>query len=373
MLIDLGPQQISWHLAAKYSCGALVGHSLCKREALELTATSPRSSIKQATPFRLLDLPVEIRIMIYHFAMGNQYIHIYSNCDRIPAKIIQCNDEESHSCLESKLSQDNLCFQFGLQHPLAMLERDDEVVHCRGSVLFHNRICTSREIKVGDPDGYWSLSVSQDVRTGLETLEYGTRNNPNSNNANLSDYCPCIHSAKTSLSLNLLQTCKQIHKEAALIPCSSNTFIFQDMETFTAFFGLILPEESDSEDSLAFVSDLSNAICNMRHIRLYTRAAINRHLRFINRLLRASLSLLTGLHTFELTLGLLPVHNSHWEIEDILAGVSRSIRKVTINIGDQMWMAREWHVHFPALCREKNVFVVNPKKSEVLWKNSLSE
>ncbi len=298
--------------------------------------------------------------MIYHFAIGNRHIHIYSNCDRIPDKIIQCNDEESHSCLESMLSQDNSCFPFfGLQYPLAMLERDDEVVHCRGSVVFHNRICTSREIKVGDPDGHWSLSVSQDVRTGLETVEYGTRSNPNSNNANLLDYCPCIHSAKTSLSLNLLQTCKQIHKEAALIPYSSNTFIFQDMETFTAFFGLIFPKESDSNDNLAFVSGLSNAICNMRHIRLYTRSDTNLNLRFITRLLRASLSLLTGLHTFELTLGLLPGFNYDWEIEDILDGVSRSMRKVTINVGDQILMAREWHVEYAAFYRE---FPANPQE-----------
>ena len=282
--------------------------------------------------------------MIYHFVVGDQDIHIYSNCGRIPTKIIQCNDEESHSCIESKLSSDSLCFPLDLQHRRPILQQEIEVVHCRGSVSFHHRICNSREFKGGDPDGYWSLSLSQDVRTGLKIAEYGTRNNPNSNNANYLDYCPCIHSAKTSLSLSPLQTCKQIHEEAALIPYLSNTFIFQDMETFTAFLGLIFPKESDSNDNPAVASNRSNSICNMRHIRLFTRAYMTKHLRFLTRLLRASLSLLTGLHTFELILGFSSIVDPERRIEDILFGVSRSMRKVTINIGDYLWMARDWHI-----------------------------
>lgn len=121
------------------------------------------------------------------------------------------------------------------------LQKFDKIVRCQGNVLFHNRICTSRDINLGEFNVYWSLSLSQEAQTGLQTVEYGTRENPNSNDAKRLDYCPCIHRAKASISLNLLQTCKQIHDKAALIPYSANTFILQDTETFSAIFWPRIP------------------------------------------------------------------------------------------------------------------------------------
>lgn len=280
--------------------------------------------------------------MIYHFAIGNHYLHIYSNCDTIPGKIIQCNDEDPHTCLESKLNLDLAGFPLNPRYTSAEEERVSEnVVHCQGSVFFHNRICTSRGINVGDRNGYWSLSLSHEVQTGLQTVEYGTRDDAKSANAKPLDYCPCIHRSKTSLSLNLLRTCKRIHEEAAIIPYESNTFIFQETETFAAFFGLVYPKESDSNDSPTFPCDRSDAIYNMRNVRLHSRVMASQHLCLVTRILRAGLSLLAGLHTFEFTLGLLPFKLPVWAIDDSLFGVSRSVKKVMVNIRDYIWLARE--------------------------------
>lgn len=284
--------------------------------------------------------------MIYHFAIGNHYLHIYSNCDTIPGRIIECNDDSLHKCLESKLNLDPLSFPFVYRRTAGEGRVSDRVVHCQGSVLFHNRICTSRDINFGDRNGYWSLSLSHEVQSGLRTVERGTRDNAKSANAKLLDYCPCIHRTKTSLSLNLLRTCKRIHEEAVMIPYQSNTFIFQEIETFAAFFGLVFPKERDSNDSPTFPSDRSYAIHNMRNIRLHSRAVTSQHLCEVTRLLRASFSILAGLHTFELTLGLLPIRLPMimWEVDDSLFAVSRSVKRVTVNIRDFVWLARDCKV-----------------------------
>ncbi|CAD6580471.1 MAG: hypothetical protein ASARMPREDX12_009577 [Alectoria sarmentosa] len=297
------------------------------------------SSAKTSTPFRLFDLPLEIRLMIYDHAMGNHHLHIYSNGTMVPNRMVRCNDEDPHTCLESVLNTGPSAFpNLSVYH-----ERHfKKVVHCQGSVLFHNRICSSPDIDVGDRNGYWSLSVSQEVRTGVEAVEYGTRDEPEPADAKVLDYCPCIQRPKASLSLNLLRTSKKIHEEAARIPYESNTFIFQAIETFAAFFGLVYPKESDSNDDPAFAADRSNAIYSMRHVRLHTRAMTEQHLLFVTRLLRASLSLLADLHTFELTLGLRKFRRPAWVIDDSLFGVSRSMKKVTVNIRDYMWMACEY-------------------------------
>ena len=281
--------------------------------------------------------------MIYHFAIGNHYLHIYSNCDKIPVRIIQCNDEDPHTCLESKLNLKSVGFPLNYQHRMEGYENfSDKVIHCQGSVLFHNRICTSRDIDVGDRNGYWSLSLSHEVQTGLQTIEYGTRDSAKAANSKPLDYCPCIHRTTTSLSLNLLRTSKRIHEEAALIPYENNTFIFQEIETFAAFFGLVFPNGGHSNASPAFPAYRSDAIYNMRNVRLHSRVVATQHLCLVTRLLRASLSLLAGLHTFEFTLGLqLPPRLRAEKIEDSLFGVSRSLKKVTVNIRDYPWLARE--------------------------------
>lgn len=283
--------------------------------------------------------------MIYHFSFGNHYLHIHSNCAMIPNKIVQCNDEDPHMCLESKLNENNPGFPLASERDWARIRgKSDQVVHCQGSVLFHNWICTSPDINVGDRNGYWSLSVSHEVQRGMQTMEHGTRDTTDPHLAEgvkPLDYCPCIQHTKTSLSLSLLQTCKQIHEEASLIPYESNTFIFQDTETFAAFFGLVFPTHSDSNDSPRFMDDRSNAIYTMRHIRIHSRALTSSHLLFVTRLLRASFSLLTCLQTFELTLGILNYRGNIWKIDDSLFGVSRSVKKVTVNIRDCMYMARE--------------------------------
>lgn len=279
--------------------------------------------------------------MIYHFAIGNHYLHIYSNCDTIPGRIIQCDDEDLHICLKSRLNLDLLGFPFDYR-PAGGKPVSDIVVHCQGSVLFHNRICTSQDINIGDRNGYWSLSLSHEVQTGLQTVQHGTRDNATSANAKLLDHCPCIHHTKTSLNLSLLQTSKRINEEAALIPYESNTFIFQEMETFAAFFGLVFPKKSDSNDSPNFPSHRSKAINNMRNIRLHSRIVTSQHLYEVSRLLRASLSILAGLHTFELTLGLMPIKKTMWEIDDSLFAVSPSVKKVTVNIRDYIWLARDF-------------------------------
>ena len=281
--------------------------------------------------------------MIYHFAIGNHHLHIYSNCDTIPRRIIQCNDEDPHTYLESKLNLDSVGFPLNYEPRIeGFISESDKVVHCQGSVVFHNRICTSRDIDVGDRNGYWSLSLSHEVQTGLRTMEYGTRDNARAAKSKPLDYCPCLHRPKTNLRLNLLRTSKRIHEEAAMIPYESNTFIFQEIETFAAFFGLVYPKGSHSNDSPTFPSDRSNAIYNMRNIRLHSRVMTRQHLCFITHLLRASLSILAGLHTFEFTLGLrLPPRLRAEKIEDSLFGVSHSLKKVTVNIRDCPWSARE--------------------------------
>ena len=285
--------------------------------------------------------------MIYHLAIGCRYLHIQSNCATVPNKIVQCNDEYPHMCLESSPNEAYPSFPLASERDHMRISGNyDEIVHCQGSVLFHNRICTCPFIDTGDRNGYWSISVSHEVQTGKETIQHGNRDNMLPPLATPLDYCPCTEHTKTTLSLDLLRTCKKIHQEAALIPYESNTFIFQDTETYAAFFGLVFPVQSDSNENPRFASDRSDAIYNMRHIRVHSRALTSYQSIFITRLLRASLSLLGGLQTFELTLGLLKCRLDEWWIDDSLFGVSPSVKKVTVNIRDYMYMAREIGVSF---------------------------
>lgn len=331
-----------------------------------------KSSTTYCVPLRLLDLPAEVRLMIYHFAIGNQYLHIYSNCRSIPDKIVKCNEENSHTCLKRERRKDlgipYLGFPLDCPRGEALDQNDPrEVVHCQGSVLFHNRICTSRDIEVGDRNGYWSLSLSQEVQTGIQAVKHGNRDsqpiglrrrrNRGYTIAKPIDYCPCIQRLKTSLSVNLLQTCKQIHDEAALIPYESNTFIFQEIETFAAFFGVVFPKQSYSNDNPTFTSERSNAIYNIRNVRLHCRAMTCRHWLFLTRLLQASLHLLTSLQTFELTLGLLPQQDAEWEMDDCLFDVSGSMKKVTVNIRDFLWKAQEYHLASGPAMRDRGIAV----------------
>ncbi|KAL9135006.1 MAG: hypothetical protein Q9175_003804 [Cornicularia normoerica] len=187
--------------------------------------------------------------------------------------------------------------------------------------------------------------LSHNVQTGMQTVEHGTRANTSHLNAKLLDYCPCVQRTKTPSSLSLLQTCTQIHKEASMVPFeSNNTFIFQETKTFAAFFGLVFSITSESNDNATFASGRSCANYNMRHVRLHSRAMISQHVLYVTRLLRAALSLLTDLQTFELTLGILLYRTSEWDINDSLFGVSRSVKKVTVKMRDAIGMAREYLV-----------------------------
>lgn len=125
---------------------------------------------------------------------------------------------------------------------------------------------------------------------------------------------------------------------------SNNTFISQETKTFAAFFGLVFSKTSESNDNATFASGRSCANYNRRHVRLHSRAVISQHVLYVTRLLRAALSLHTDLHTFELTLGILLYRTSEWDIN----GVSRSVKKVTVQTRDPIGVAREYLVQVEA-------------------------
>lgn len=96
--------------------------------------------------------------MIYHLAIGNQYLHKYSNCTTISDRTAQCNDEDPHTCLESKLKHEDLDFPFNDERTEVAHEGvPDEIVHCQSILLFHNRINTCHDVDAGDRNGYWFL------------------------------------------------------------------------------------------------------------------------------------------------------------------------------------------------------------------------
>lgn len=281
--------------------------------------------------------------MIYHCAIGDKFLHLSS--DRIinPDEIPRCNDKNPHRCIYGKVDQGKqpergstlLSYQGTTFHP----DDPTNFVQCERTVLFHNRICTSRHIDVG------VLSLSHEVRTERQIIKYGTRDKAPKEDKPF-NYCPCKSHTRDSLSLNLLQACRQIHEEAALVPYESNTFIFPSFQTFSAFFGLFDATVSGSNDHPIFVFARSSAIYRIRHIHLQNRFWMPDGSLFLTRLLRAGLSLLTGLHTFELTLGgVLYCWPTEWKINDSFFGFLRSVEKVVINIRD--CSGRKWEHWYP--------------------------
>lgn len=137
--------------------------------------------------------------MIYHHAIGDKFLHISSEVPR-------CNNKNPHRCPSRKVEQgkqsepgSTLLSNQGL---ISYPDDPTTFVQCEPTILFHNRICTSRCIDVG------IVSLSHEVRTGRQIIEYENRDNAKPEEDKPFEYCPCHSRIKDSLSLNLLQACR---------------------------------------------------------------------------------------------------------------------------------------------------------------------
>lgn len=269
--------------------------------------------------------------MIYHYAIGDRVVHLFSDCPIFLDAMYGDSYRNLHRRPSRRVDQGKQSERgstLNSYHGLANYHNNTtNVLLCESTMRFHNEICTSRHNDVG------ILSLSHGVRTDRQNIEYGTPDSAKPEEEQTFYYCPCISEPNDSLSLSLLQACRQIHEEAASVPYESNTFIFQDIETFSAFLGLFHPRDNDVNDDPTFVFLRSSAICRMRHVRLLSDDAVPHGSLFLTGLLRAGLTLLTGLYTFELTLGVkLFLWPTEWEVHDSFFGLSRSVEKVVINI-----------------------------------------
>ena len=254
--------------------------------------------------------------------MGNKFLHIYSDTTTSRVNSKQCNDRNCRQCLIRNIQKAKPGFALDFWEKWNLEENNlDQTLYCRSSTIFYNRICD-----VGGCNKHWSLSLSQEVRTGRQIMEHGTFDAADNDQVKSIEYCPCVFRPDISLSLNLLQTCKQIHEEAALIPYETNTFAFQGPKTFAAFFHLMFHSSS--------TYNRSSAVYNMRHIHLRSRFVMPHQFLELTRLLRASLPLLTSLQTLELTVGM--EWPAEWEVDDSFFGLSQSVKKVTVNVQDRV-------------------------------------
>ena len=154
--------------------------------------------------------------------------------------------------------------------------------------------------------------------------------------------------------LRLLRTCRQIYDEARLVLYNRNTFVFSDLATFAAYFGLCgIPMEVNM--SCFTEPHRLHAIRSMTKVELRgnvsdTWAQAVQSLR-ASRLVRTGLGCLTSLTSFELKLGYIWADRlGDWRIDDCLFVKPRSLKKLVVTVQNvNPWALYESAVGEPRL------------------------
>ena len=291
--------------------------------------TSP--SFEQFQPYDFLQLPYEIRHMIYELVIGvDQQIHIKSNlhdCD-VPMSLIPCSDHSPAACLQNPVQDTvgTLKSTGGSRIRYTILgDLSYPRLHCQGTALFSHVLHTS------NPPDFHTMTVCYDMQSGEQKVT-------------ATDISSCNQSAPSQGltnpssgmdGLRLLRTCRQIYDEARLVLYKRNTFVFLDFATFAAYLGLAFPSE-------VYMPRLTH-LHRLRAIHSMTKVELRGNvseasfeaLEFsrASRLVRLGLGCLTSLTSFELKLGYLWRDSvGEWKIDDCLFSKPASFKKLVVTL-----------------------------------------
>ena len=286
------------------------------------------SSFEHFRTYDFLKLPYEVRHMIYELVIGvDQQIHIKSNlkADDIPMSIIPCSDHSPAACLQDPIIRRSRLSQRSRSSITVDRVSSYKGLHCQGTAFFSHVLHTSSR-----PDVH-TMTVCYNVQSGEQKISS-------------KDISSCNQSAPfedqtTSSSrmdgLRLLRTCRQIYDEARLVLYKKNTFVFSNLATFAAYFGLALPTEVYMP-RLTY-PDRLRAIHSMTKVELRGNVA---DMSFqavpfstASRLVRMGLGCLTRLTSFELELG----YNwedrfAAWRIDDCLFSKPSSLKRLVVTL-----------------------------------------
>ena len=276
-------------------------------------------------PSRLSDMPLEVRLKIYEFVVGgNQRIYVQSDINYIiPSTIIPCSDHDSIGCLPKEAPNSR---------------PEEPQIHCHGTVKFSRMLCASYEAHHATRQ---SISVSHDMQTGKQQT---ATNNLISNQSKLCkhrDTCAgCVQ------DLRLFRTCRQIYDEARLVLYRSNTFVFLDLATFAAYFGLIFPTHVNMARSTE--PNRLRAIQSMTKVELRDHVGCEVEFRdFLaaSRLVRMGLGCLTSLKSLELNLRISDYNEEVFplNIDDCMFSKPSSLRKLVVDLQNSTFnMGGHW-------------------------------
>lgn len=162
-------------------------------------------AVRNAAKSPLLRLPAEIRLRIYHYALGGKEIHVGAHIALRPSR-------------------------------------------------------TSRRIAVCHKETSEWDHISH-IRHGGHNLEYDNWTRHRLCNE------ACIHIRKRGLCLGMLMVCMQIHHEAALFPFSSNTFLITNDESMRVWQASLAPVQLRAVRSLILLPDFSPWMIHITRIK----------------------------------------------------------------------------------------------------------
>lgn len=256
--------------------------------------------------------------MIYELVVGiNQQIYIKSNLqpNDIPMSIISCSDHSPGACLQSLLASGP----------------SDTKLHCQGTEVF------SFEPNTCIPPDLQTMTVCYDMQTGEQKVTARNISAKDISSCNQSAPFQGLANLNSSMDgLRLLRTCRQIYDEARLVLYNRNTFVFLNLATFAAYFGL------GGTPTEVYMSRLTEphrlrAIHSMTKVELRgnvsdTWAQAVQFLR-ASRLVRMGLGCLTSLTSFELKLGYIWANMlGGWSIDDCLFSKPPSLKKLVVTV-----------------------------------------
>ena len=302
-------------------------HSTCLPLVKSNKYTS--SSFDHFKHYDFQKLPYEIRHMIYERVIGvDQQIRINSNLHArdIPMSIIACSDHSSAGCLQNPVRNtvDTTKSTKGPRVVVSMLQDPSHPrLHCQGTASFSHVLHTS------SPPDLHTMTICYDMQTGEQKV---TATDTSSSNQS-APFQGLTNPSDRMDGLALLRTCRLIYDEARLVLYNRNTFVFVNLATFAAYFGLAVPTDVYMP-RLTYPHRL-RVIQSMTKVELRGNVSntSNQGVPFfmVSRLVRMGLGCLTSLTSFELKLGYLwEDWVGGWKIDDCLFSKPSSLKKLVV-------------------------------------------
>ena len=149
--------------------------------------------------------------------------------------------------------------------------------------------------------------------------------------------------------IRLLRTCAQVYHEARSVLYRESTFVFDDLHTFAAYFGIDLPDsmiEYPAHISRSTDPDRLRTIQAMTRVELRgivgERSSLLRRLEFLSatRVIRTGLGCLTNLVSLELSLRIDDNNavRQSWMIDDCMFSKPTSLCKLLIDVQYFRWI-----------------------------------